>query len=107
VGVLWAITSPRRIAVAIVLALLEGAPELVAELSSAARYTVHRRLPWHAHLIERVTGVPEIVRSLLAYQGLTDEQIAVRWREVQQRHRMSNPTAATTQLDPRAQASPA
>lgn len=46
---LWAITSPRRMAVGIVLALLEDAPELVAELSSAARYTVHRRLPWHAH----------------------------------------------------------
>lgn len=80
--VMWIVLSPRRLViVGLVLVLVDHFPDLVAE----ARYVAWRHWPWRAKLVERVPGVPEIVRSLLAHEGLSDDEIAARWRQTKAR----------------------
>lgn len=67
--VVWSIVSPRRLLVALLLVALEETPDVANEWFSEARYALWRRWPWRTRLVERIPGVPEVVRSVLAVEG--------------------------------------
>lgn len=75
---IWTVGSPWRLVIALLLVILEDRHDVAYEVQHALR----RRWPWRNRLVSRIDGVPEYVRSVLTFDGLSDDEIAERWRGV-------------------------